>query len=233
MPFPANALEAALAATRAGAATADQLLDALAVNTLWVPLPAGAGNDGQAQLPIMVLDGRPYVAAYTSGEQFAKGAGALAYMELTGRQLAETMAEELGLAVNPGAELGLPVNADGVRTLRDGRKKVPAGARIRLGEPAEEPLRLIAALRENFAAVPAVLEARRALAQIGDEAPALLIGLRADQRIPGWQPDSVAAVKEAATRAEAPLPVETVFLDDESDPVTSWMLTHPEPFYRR
>jgi hypothetical protein len=62
MPFPANPLEATLAGVRNGTASADQLLEALGANPLWVPLPAGADPQGDTQLPIMVLDGRPYVA---------------------------------------------------------------------------------------------------------------------------------------------------------------------------
>src|SRR3954466_2588598 len=88
MPFPANPLEIALAGARAGTTSPDELLAALAGNPLWVPLPGGAGPQGQAQLSVMVLDGSPYVAAYTSAEQFARGAGTQAHMELTGRELA-------------------------------------------------------------------------------------------------------------------------------------------------
>ena len=233
MPFPANPLEVALVGARAGSVGADQLLGALAGHPLWVPLPGGADAQGQAQLPVLVLDDRPYVAAYTSAEQYARGAGDQAHMELTGRELAGIMPDELGLAVNPGAELGLPVHADGVRVIRGGRRTVPAGARMRLGQPAEEPADLLAALSAAFAGVPAVLEARRALAQVGDDAPALLIGVRPDRTIGAWQPDSVAAVHAAVAEAPLPYPVETVFLDDPADPVTRWMAEHTEPFYHR
>lgn len=230
--FPANPLEEALAGTRAGRVSADQLLAALAAHPLWVPLPGGAGPDGQARLPVMVLDGRPFVAAYTSGEQYARGAGDQAHMELTGRQLAALMAGELGLAVNPGAELGLPVTADGVRTIR-GDRTVPAGARLRLGQPADEPHEFLTTLREAFGGVPAVTEARRALAQVGDQPPGLLIGVLPDRTVDGWQRDSVEAVRAAARRAPLPYPVDTVFLDDATDPVSRWMLEHTTPLYRR
>lgn len=231
MSFPANPLEATLAGVRAGTSSAQQLLAALGTNPLWVPLPAGADPQGHTQLPVIVLDDRPYVAVYTSAEQYARGAGAQAHMELAGKDLAALMAEELGLAVNPGAELGLPVNADGVRVLRGGQRTVPAGGRLRLGVPAEEPDELLSALAATFAITPAVLEARRALAQVGDEPPVLLIGVRGDYDVGTWQQDSVAAVADALRRHSAPYPVETVFLDDNRDPVTVWLLEHTEPFY--
>jgi hypothetical protein len=213
--------------------SADQLLQAVAANTLWVPLPGGADPQGNTQLPVMVLDGEPYVAVYTSAEQYARGAGAQAHMELTGSELAGLMADELGLAINPGAELGLPVRPDGVRTLRGGRKTVPAGARLRLGAPAEEPEQLITALTRIFATVPAVLQARRALAQLGDQPPTLLIGVRADRSVGTWQHDSVAAVDRAVGQTPVDYAVETVFLDDEADPVTQWMIQRTDPFYQR
>ena len=233
MAFPANGLEAALAGARAGTTRPDQLLQALADNPLWVPLPAGADAQGNAQLPVMMFEGRPYVAAYTSAEQFAVGAGDATHMELTGKELAALLADELGLAVNPGAEHGLPVNPAGVQALRGDRTTVRAGARIRLGEPEPEPQDLLTALLATFARAPAVVEARRALAQVGEAQPGLLIGIRPDRAIGTWQDDAVDAVNAAAERAPVPYPVNAVFLDDEADPVTRWMLEHTTPFYTR
>jgi len=233
MPFPANPLETALAGLRAGTVSADQLLEALESNPLWVPLPAGPDPQGTIRLPVILLDGQPYVAAYTSAEQYARGAGVQAHMELAGKQLAGLMADELGLAVNPDAELGLPVHSDGVRTIRGGQRKVPAGARLRLGAPADEPHQLITALAATFADTPAVLEARRALAQIGDAPPTLLIGVRPDRHVDTWQQDSIAAVTETARQTPVQYGIDTVFLDDQADAVTGWMIEHTEPFYQR
>ncbi|MEV4350733.1 enhanced serine sensitivity protein SseB [Actinoplanes sp. NPDC049596] len=224
MPFPANPLETALAGARAGDTSSEQLLAALADQPLWVPLPGGADPAGPTRLPVMALDGRPFVAVYTSAEQYARGAGAQPHMEITGRKLAELMAAELGLAVNPGAELGLPVNPEGVQVIRGGRRQVPAGARLRLGEPDPEPTELLTALAAAFTTVPAVIEARRALAQIGDQPPALLIGVRPDPTVPSWRQDILDATQ--------PYPVDTTFLD-EDDSVSRWMLTRTEPFYTR
>jgi hypothetical protein len=231
MAFPANVLEQTLAGARAGQATTDQLTSALAENPLWVPLPRGLTGDGQGNLRILLIDEQPYVAVYTSDEQFARGAGELPHTVLSGRELAALMAPELGLAINPGGELGLPLRPEGVRRLRGGA--VPAGTQIRIGAPAEEPVDLLAALRAAFAAAPAVLEARCALAQVGHEAPTLLIGMRPDQRITGWQESAVAVVRGVAAQVRAPHPVDATFLTDDTDPVTAAMLHRTEPFYRR
>jgi hypothetical protein len=231
MAFPSNALESALAGLRAGTGSPDGLLQALAENELWVPLPAGAPEgDQSAQLPIMVLDdGQPYVAVYSSAEQFGRGAGDQAHMVLRGRELAAMMAESLGVAVNAGAEAGLPVRAEGVAALRGGRRTAPAGQRVRLGHPAEEPSALLEALRSEFAREGTVGEARRGLAQIGDAAPGLVIGVGCAA---GARHAVLAAVSRAAQAAPAGLAVDTVFLDD-GDAISRWLLTNAEPFYRR
>src|SRR4051794_17883235 len=136
MVFPANPLESVLARLRAGSASADDLLTALANNPLWVPLPAGTDPQGTTQLPVMLLDNAPYVAVYTSHEQYLRGAGEQTHMVLDGKELAAVMADELGLAVNLGAECGLPVRPGGVHTLRGGSRTVKQGSGVRLGQPA-------------------------------------------------------------------------------------------------
>jgi hypothetical protein len=136
MAFPANRLESVLADMRAGSGSADQLLQALADSELWVPLPGGTGDDGEVRLPVTIVDEQPYVVVYTSDEQYARGAGQHAHMVLGGRELAEILADELGLAVNPGGEAGLPIRPEGVRSLRSGQRTIRAGEQVRLGAPA-------------------------------------------------------------------------------------------------
>jgi hypothetical protein len=231
MAFPANNVESVLGGLRAGIGTPDQLLRALADNELWVPLPGGT-TGGQAQLPIMLIEGRPYVAVYTSQEQYSRGAGEQTHMVIRGRELAGMLAEELGLAVNPGGEVGLPVRLEGVRAMRGGEQKVRTGQNIRLGHPAEEPTALLAALAAEFAAAPGVVAARRALGQFGEGTPFLLIGVELDHAA-DWRATALAAVRAAVAAQPVPLAVDTVFLDDPADPITAWMLGHTEPFYRR
>jgi type III secretion system (T3SS) SseB-like protein len=213
----ANPVEAALTGLRSGTSTPDHLLSALSGNTLWVPLPGGVEPGGRALLPVMVLDGKPYVAAYSSAEEYARGAGNQPHMELTGKELAALMEGSLGLALNPGGELGLPVQPDGVRVIRGERRSV------RLGQPAIEPVELLDTLKTAFADEPAVLAARRALAQQGEEPPVLVIGVLPDRTVSLWEN----AVREALGRQVF------VFLDDDNDPVARWMNEHTTPFYER
>jgi hypothetical protein len=233
MAFPANQLESVLAGARSGTVTAEQLLHALRDNDLWVPLPAGASPDGNATLPVMALPDGPYVAAYTSAEQLTRAAAGQAHMVLTGQKLAALMSPELGLAVNPGGEIGLPIRASGVDTIRGQTRRVTAGARMRLGLPVEEPHDLLTALADAFRTLPAVTEARRALAQVGEQPPALLIGVRlnTDQPTDTGAREVTAAIQATIARVTSPYPVDTVILHDTDDPITAWLLTNTEPFY--
>jgi hypothetical protein len=181
----------------------------------------------------MTLDGQPYVAVYTSAEQYAHGAGQLSRMVIPGRELAGMLDERLGLAVNPGCDVGLPVRPEGVRSMRGGRITIPAGQQIRLGQPAEEPQALLSAVAAALSRIPAVVDARRALAQIGDQPPGLLIGVRIDRPAADDRQAVLATINSAVAAAPVPLTVDTVFLDDPVDQITAWMIDNTEPFYRR
>ena len=234
MVFPANPVEIALAEVRAGRAPAERLLRALADGELWVPLAGAPGAGGETPLPVVVLDGQPYVAVYTSAEQYGYGAGDQAHMVMTGRTLAGQLTDELGLAVNPGCAVGVPVRPEGVLAIRGGRAHtVRGGQRVRLGDPAEEPRELLDALADAFTRIPAVAAARRALAQIGGRPPGLVVGVEADLSAAGVRESVLAAVDAAVAAAPLPYSVDTYFLDSASDEITAWMRSHTSPFYRR
>ena len=141
---------------------------------------------------------------------------------MTGRQLAESIPAEFGLALNLGATAGKPVNAGGVKVIRDGGRVEP---RLLIGNPAEEPVALLDQLSQRFAGAPAVLEARRVLVKAAGQQPKLLVGVRVDQGLDARPKD--------IRRLTAGMPLDIMILDDDDDPVTTWLLTKTEPFYRR
>jgi hypothetical protein len=47
-----------------------------------------------------------------------------------------------------------------------------------------------------------------------------------------WHQDSITAVKGRPTELKPLLPVETVYLGDDTDPVASWLLANPQPLLR-
>ncbi|MCF3105541.1 enhanced serine sensitivity protein SseB [Streptomyces roseoverticillatus] len=231
--FPANKLEETLAAAKAGSIPAGDILKALATAELWMPLPEAPGGDQGTRLPIVAIDGQPHVAVYTSAHQLKQSAGDVAHAVMGARELINSLPQELGLALNPGGEVGLPIHAAGVQAVRDGgRKTVHAGESIRLGEPAEEPVALLASLRRAFGAVPAVSSARRALVQVGNQHPGLLIGVAVRGGAAEESRDAVlAAVSRAVSEEPVPFAVDTVFLGNPNDQTSVWMTDNVEPFY--
>ncbi len=232
MPFPSNAVEQTLAAARAGEATDERLLAALAEAELWVPLPAGE-SEGRAALPIMVIDDAKYVVVYTSEEQFELCAGKYSAAVTPGRAFARSLPAELGIAVNPGGEVGLPIKPVGVQAIRGEEIPDDAGNQILLGEPSEEPSALLDVLRGAFAAVPEIVSARRAWSKVGDQQEGLLLGIEITPDDGRTRRSAVDAVTGALDRSAVAYPVDSVFLTDPAEPITAWFLKNTEPFYRR
>lgn len=245
MPFPSNAVEETLAAARAGQVPDERLLESLAEAELWVPLPGGAAAEepsgestGQLKLPIMVIDDAKYVVVYTSEEQFKRCAGDLSAAVTPGRAFARTLPPELGIAVNPGGEVGLPVPPSSVQAIRGEaageEESVPAGAQIMLGEPADEPTELLDALRDTLAAdAPEVASASRAWAKLGDRPEGLLLGIDVRPDDDRTRQSALQAVGAAVSRTRVPYGVDSVFLSDQTDPITAWFAENTHPFYVR
>ncbi|MEU1815240.1 enhanced serine sensitivity protein SseB C-terminal domain-containing protein [Streptomyces roseifaciens] len=196
------------------------------------PLPETPGGDQGTRLPIVPIDGRPHVAVYTSAHQLKVCAGDVAHAVMGARELIDAIPQELGLALNPGGEVGLPLHAAGVQAVREsGRKTVQPGASIRLGEPDVEPEALLAALRRAFAGVPAVSSARRALVQVGNQHPGLLIGVTVRGAVEESRDAVLAAVVDAVSAEPVPFTVDTVFLGHPNDRTSVWMTDNVAPFY--
>ncbi|HZB31783.1 MAG TPA: enhanced serine sensitivity protein SseB [Streptosporangiaceae bacterium] len=232
MPFPSNGVEQTLAAARAGEVTDERLLDSLAEADLWVPLPAGE-SEGRGALPIMVIDDVEYVVVYTSEEQFKLCAGKYSAAVTPGRAFARSLPPELGIAVNPGGEVGLPIQPVGVQVIRGEEIPADAGSQILLGEPAEEPSALLDVLRGAFAAVPEIASARRAWSKVGDQQEGLLLGIELTPDDERTRRSALEAVTAALARSPVSHPVDSAFLGDPGDPIAAWFVRNTEPFYIR
>lgn len=236
MAFPANHVEHCLVAAFHDPSRTAELIDALAEGEVWVPLPAGGGpQDGELTLPTTEIAGGHYVPVFSSEEQFLRIAGPMAFTVAPVREFARGLPPFVGIAVNPGGDVGLPIPPQGVLELARVPGAGSAGARVTLAEPAphEEPYVLLAAAAEEFAATPVVLTARRALGLIETDAPCLFIGVELDR----WQEDdrrlTIAALERAVGRAGSPWPVNLVLIDLAQDPIGDWMLDAVRPFYER
>lgn len=240
--WPSNELEEALAASLGAPHAAPRLLDVLARSALWVPLPEGGGPESRTlSLPTIELSGAAYVPVFSSAEQYHLGRGAhLPCTVAPAPEFARGLPPGVGLAVNPGGTVGLPVPAPAVAELcraTPGRRTpgLPSGARMRLFEPdwQEEPVEFLRAAAAELATVGAVRQARRGLASAETNAPALFIGVELD----GLDGDVGQLVQDALGRALArqsvPWPVQQVLMDAADDPVVDWLRQCVQPFYVR
>ncbi|MER6911817.1 enhanced serine sensitivity protein SseB [Streptomyces sp. NPDC000594] len=242
--WPANELEAVLAASLGDPGAGARLVEVLGRSPLWIPLPEGGSPDSRdLSLPTLEIDGAAYVPVFSSEEQFTACAGAhMPYTVAPAREFARGLPPQLGIAVNPGGVVGAPLPPPAVAELcRSGPDgTVPlagptAGGRVRLFEPdwQDDPLDFLAAASQEFRETGIVLSARRALASVEGDPPSLFIGVQ----LSSWEgPERTApldALGRALGRVQAGWPVHLILLDlAVGDPVADWMVERVRPFYR-
>lgn len=230
MNFPRNQVETVLLAASRQETGVESFLEVLFAARAWFPVTVD--ERGAGSLQVLTIDTVAYAPVFTSPEEAALGMPDARLVESPVRDFAATLPQHLGLAVNPGGTLGLPIFPDTVQRRLGRDTVISVGTTIRLGEPAEEPEELLAAIRSRLAAVPAVRDARRCWAQVGDAAPGLVVGLDVDPDIPETRSAALAAVGAAAESVPAGFPVNAVFANDGDD-FTTWMHAHVEPFFMR
>lgn len=155
------------------------------------------------------------------------------------REFARGLPPQLGIAVNPGGAVGMPLPPPAVAELcRAGRTSLDgptSGGRVRLYEPAwqEEPVDFLAAAAGEFEESGVVRTARRTLASIEGGDPVLFIGVEFSTWDGAGRNAPMDALGRALGRVEVPWPVNLVLLDVAQDPVADWMRARIRPFYQR
>ncbi|MFE7519272.1 enhanced serine sensitivity protein SseB [Streptomyces halstedii] len=244
--WPANELEEVLTASVGVPDAGGRLVEVLGRSPVWVPLPNGGGPESpDLDLPTVEIGGAAYVPVFSSEAQFRHCAGpALPFAVAPARDLARGLPPQLGLAVNPGGAVGMPLPPPAVAELcRAGRTALdgPAGGgRVRLYEPdwKQDPVDFLSAVAAEFHASGVVGTARRTLASIEGGDPVLFVGVESAGAEPAaWDDAGQSAPMEALGRAlgriPVPWPVNLVLLDVAQDPVGDWMMEKVRPFYRR
>ncbi|MEV6393229.1 enhanced serine sensitivity protein SseB [Streptomyces sp. NPDC051907] len=239
--WPGNELEETMAASVGSPAAGGRLIEVLGRSHVWVPLPNGGSPDSRdLDLPTMELEGAAYVPVYSSEQQFLQCVGShMSFTVAPAREFARGLPPQLGIAVNPGGAVGVPLPPPAVAELcRVGRTPLdgPAsGGRVRLFEPdwQQEPVDFLAAAADEFAASGVVLSARRALASIEGDAPTLFIGVQLSSWEAADRNAPMDALGRALGRVQVGWPVNLVLLDVAQDPVGEWMLERVRPFYQR
>ncbi|WP_299534181.1 enhanced serine sensitivity protein SseB [uncultured Streptomyces sp.] len=218
-----------------------RIVEVLGRSHVWVPLPRGGGNDStDLDLPTMEIDGGVYVPVFSSEAQFlACVGGHYPFAVAPAQEFARGLHPHLGIAVNPGGAVGVPLPPPAVAELcRAGRGPLdgPAGGgRVRLFEPdwKEDPVDFLAVVGEEFAGTGIVATARRILASIEGGDPVLFVGVQFATWEGAGQSVPMDALGRALGRVQVPWPVNLVLLDVAQDPVGDWMLEKVRPFWVR
>ncbi|MEU6368173.1 enhanced serine sensitivity protein SseB [Streptomyces sp. NPDC046931] len=238
--WPGNELEEVLSASLGIPSAGGRIVEVLGRSFLWVPLPSGGGpHSGPLDLPTTEIEGQAYVPVFSSEEQFRQVVGNhMSYTIAPAVEFARGLPPQVGIAVNLGGVVGVPLPPDAVAELcRAGRTPLDgpvSGGRVRLFEPdwQDDPVDFLAAASAEFAATGVVLTARRCLAAIETADPVMFIGVE----LSSWDADIRALPLDALGRALGKVPVATpvnmVFLDVAQDPVGEWLRERVRPFYQ-
>jgi hypothetical protein len=197
-----------------------------------VPKPEGGGvEDSSVSLPLLEVEGRDVVPLFSSPETLAQGAPAgMAYVVIPFAALASGWPDGLDAILDLGSGWARELPAAAITGW--GPVEVPAGTRVFLGEPAEEPEALLDRLRSHLSGEPDVEAAWRAQVMVDQpgETPHLAIGL---MLTPGADAQTVIRRTMAVALPAVTGPIDLVLVEqDSSDAVAGYMLEN-EPFYRR
>lgn len=237
--FPANGVERALSAVARDGSRVGELFDELGQGRLWVPLPDDGSpvTDGHAlTLPTVRYLEAEFVPAFTSAGQLGQvlgGAGPVPHAVVPAAGLARLLPAGLGIALNPGAAMSVPIYPQDVAQISGTRADV-GQARIHVGHPPGEPTRLLTAVATGLRAVRPAERATRAWLTV-DAGQGLVINVTLDDPSDeAAQRTVLAAVQEAVASTEPPFPVDVAFPGEcEPGPLEHWAAAHAEPFYLR
>jgi len=233
---PLNELELAMLAARRGELPLSEFFARLWDSDVYVPLQSLEleADASSFQLPATKgRDGRLYVPLFTARER-ATSFGAPRYTALLLRELAPSWPDGVNAIIDPGEPVEMVLGPADIRNLPTAadRDTIPAGTRVMVGEPAEEPQAALDAVADLLRERPQVRAAYRAQVYVDrpGEEPQLAIGLDLEGAEPG--DELLDAVGRAATEAGAPA-VGIVSVAPHGDAIARYMLDHGAPFYER
>lgn len=214
--------------------TYEALLNALAEADLWMLLWTGQPGAPTAQYGNMEVAGFGYAPCVTSGQQLTASGWNRAHEVVAGRDIAAALfPDHWGIWLNPhapGGGVGIPWLD--LRRIAGGLDRLPAGP-LDISEHAPDVPDFYAQLAQSAQHTPAVRALHSCWVQPALGQPYLAIGL--DLYDGGEQ--SVQPVREMMQRAlgavPAGLPVSSVSMADDYDPVTMWLRRNSRPFFDR
>ncbi|MET8676707.1 enhanced serine sensitivity protein SseB C-terminal domain-containing protein [Streptomyces sp. NPDC004647] len=212
----------------------EALLRTLAEGSVWMLLWHGQAGSPDAQYGNMEVDGLGYAPCVTSAQELAASGWNRAHEVVTGWEVATSLfPDRWGLWLNPhapGGGVGIPWLD--LRRIATGLDRLPAGP-LRLSEPSIEIAQFYALLTQNAHRTPAVRSLRRAWVQPVLGAPYLAIGLDLYDTSPPAVESVRVMMQQSIGAVPDGLPVSTVAMSDEYDPVAMWMRNGARPFFDR
>ncbi|QGV78384.1 enhanced serine sensitivity protein SseB C-terminal domain-containing protein [Streptomyces ficellus] len=214
--------------------TYEALLHALAEGRLWMLLWHGRAGSPDAQYGNMEVDGLGYAPCVTSAQELAVSGWNRAHEVVAGRDIARALyPDHWGVWLNPhapGGGVGIPW--PDLRRIATGLDRMPAGP-LKLSEPGIQLPQFYALLTQNAHRTPAVRALRRAWVQPALGTPYLAIGLDLYDTGQGSVDAVRAMMQQSIAAVPDGLPVSTVAMSDEHDPVAMWLRANARPFYDR
>ena len=212
----------------------EALLAALVDGRIYMLLWHGRPGAPDAQYGRMEVAGHGYAPCVTSAEQLAASGWDREHEVATGREVAASLfPERWGIWLNPHVpDGGVGIPWLDLRRVACGLDRFPAGP-LRISEPAIDVARFYGLLTQNAHRTPAVRSLRRAWVQPALGTPYLAIGVDLYDTTPASVESARAMMQQSVAVVPDGLPVSTVAMADEYDPVAMWMRAHARPFYDR
>ncbi|WP_393060787.1 enhanced serine sensitivity protein SseB C-terminal domain-containing protein [Streptomyces sp. LN549] len=212
----------------------EALLQALAADRIWMLLWHGRAGSPDAQYGNMEIDGLGYAPCVTSAQELSASGWNRDHEVVSGRDIARALfPDRWGIWLNPhapGGGVGIPWLD--LRRIATGLDRMPAGP-LRISDPAIEIPQFYAQLTQNAHHTPAIRSLRRAWVQPALGVPYLAIGLDLYDTS-GPSVDAVRSMmQQSIGTVPEGLPVSTVAMADEYDPVAMWLRANSRPFYDR
>lgn len=214
--------------------TYEALLNALLGGRVWMLLWHGRAGSPDAQYANMEVGGYGYAPCVTSARELSASGWTRSHEVAGGREIAAALfRERWGIWLNPhapGGGVGIPWLD--LRRIATGLDQLPAGP-LRIFEPTLELPQFYALLAQNAHRTPAVRSLRRAWVQPALGSPYLAIGLDLYESSPEAVESVRLMMRQSVGAVPDGLPVSSVAMSDDYDPVAMWLWARGRPFFDR
>ena len=212
----------------------EALLGGLAAGQVWMLLWNGQAGSPDAQYGNMEVGGYGYAPCVTSAQELAVSGWDRSHELVTGYEIASALfPERWGIWLNPhapGGGLGIPW--PDLRRIASGLDRLPAGP-LRISEPTLEIPQFYALLTHNAHRTPVVRSLRRCWVQPALGALYLAIGLDLYDDSPASVDGVQQVMQQSVAALPQGLPVSSVAMSDDYDPVAMWLRRNSRPFFDR